>query len=176
MARVRSAFPEATGPIAVHRLDMATSGLMVVALTVAAHRALSMQFEARRVEKTYIALLNGVPSLNGGVIELPLRLDVENRPVQIHDPIHGRPCCTTWRALAFEGARTRVEFTPLTGRTHQLRVHAALGIGYPIVGDRLYGSYGSITPATRLMLHANWLAFAHPTTGARCEFASTVPF
>lgn len=175
--RVKGRYAAATGPVVVHRLDMDTSGLMVFGLDADAQRRLSMQFERRVVDKRYVALVEGELDADGGVVTAPIRLDVDNRPYQIHDPDQGKPCETRWRVLAREVDRTRVEFTPITGRTHQLRVHAALprplGMGAPILGDVLYGDGAS---AERLMLHASYLALNHPLTGARMEFASRAPF
>lgn len=173
--RVPHLIPEAHGPILAHRLDQPTSGLMVVALDPAAHRALRLQFEARTVQKAYEAVLDGEVRGEEGVLELPFRLDVERRPLQIHDPVHGKLGVTRWRVLAREPGRTRVAFTPLTGRTHQLRTHAAhpLGLGCPIAGDALYGSPAS---APRLLLHACTLRFQHPRTGVPLAFTSPAPF
>ena len=172
-SRIRVMFPHARGPLVVHRLDMETSGLIVLALDESAQRDLSSQFENRVVEKSYVALLGGSPLAQGsGVVDLPLRPDIENRPVQIVDHVHGRPAKTGWSVLAHEIDRTRVRFTPVTGRTHQLRVHAAAGIGRPIVGDALYGG----EPAERLMLHAAELSFLEPGTRRRVMYASQVPF
>jgi tRNA pseudouridine32 synthase/23S rRNA pseudouridine746 synthase len=165
----------------VHRLDLDTSGLLVAARDRKTHAALQRQFLGRTVEKHYVAIVEGQVRGAGGVIDLPIRVDVDDRPRQIHDPVHGRRALTTWRRLGVaawpaggeESARTRVAFFPETGRTHQLRVHAAhpLGLGAPIVGDRLYGHQGG-----RLMLHAEALTFEHPATGARLTFRSPAPF
>jgi len=175
VARIRRLAPVMIAQPAVHRLDMATSGLMLLAVTAEAHRRLNRQFEARQVEKRYTALLDGIVSAPAGEIRLPFRLDPDNRPYQIHDPIHGKLGVTSWRRLAIEGERTRIEFTPLTGRTHQLRVHAAhrLGLGIPIVGDRLYGRGGE---GERMLLHASFIAFTHPVSGTALTFASPAPF
>lgn len=175
VARLRPLVPGMIAQPAVHRLDMATSGLMLVAVTAAAHRQLSRQFETRQVRKRYIALLDGIVAGRQGEIHLPFRLDPANRPCQIHDPIHGKMGITSWRRLAVEGSRTRVEFTPVTGRTHQLRVHAAhrLGLGIPIVGDRLYGRGDG---EERMLLHASFLALSHPVSGTPLTFASPAPF
>ncbi len=162
--RIQALFPDCIDQPAVHRLDMDTSGLMVVARTSAAHRHLSIQFAERLVDKHYIALLEGIVSQQTGEIALPFRLDPDNRPHQIYDPLHGKMGISHWRLMAIEGTRSRVEFTPLTGRTHQLRLHAAhpLGLGIPIVGDRLYGT--GKQPG-ELLLHAACLAFQHPVSG-----------
>lgn len=175
VARLRRLVPEMIAQPAVHRLDMATSGLMVVAVTAPAHRHLARQFESRQVAKRYIALLEGVIDGESGEIRLPFRLDPDNRPHQVYDPLHGRMGISGWRLLAIEDGRTRVEFTPQTGRTHQLRLHAAhpLGLGCPIVGDHLYGSGYDGAP---MLLHASHLAFRHPATGGRLAFDSPAPF
>lgn len=179
-ARVRAMFPRARGPLIVHRLDMDTSGLLVLGLTPEAQSNLSLQFEERRVFKRYIALLEGIVAhADGGEVDAPLRLDVSRRPYQVFDWLHGRPALTRWGVLAFEIDRTRVWFDPLTGRTHQLRVHAALrppiGIGHPILGDPLYGRRGG-GDAPRLMLHATCLRFSDPQTGREVEYSSAPGF
>lgn len=166
-SRVRAMFPKCSGPLIVHRLDMDTSGLMVLGLNPEAQSALSLQFEQRRVSKSYIALLDGIVShADTGTIDAAIRLDPNRRPFQVYDWLHGRNAVTRWVVLSFETDRTRVWFEPLTGRTHQLRVHAALrrpiGIGHPILGDPLYGSAAT---APRLMLHAASLTFSDPATG-----------
>ncbi|MFH2064645.1 MAG: RluA family pseudouridine synthase [Pseudomonadota bacterium] len=163
VSRVRRAFPGCIAQPSVHRLDMDTSGLMVLALTADAHQHLSCQFQNRSVKKCYIAVLDGIVAQEEGEIRLPFRLDITNRPYQIHDPVHGKWGITQWRKISIEDQRTRILFTPITGRTHQLRVHAShpLGLNCPIVGDRLYGS-GS--PGDRLLLHAFSLCFEHPAT------------
>jgi tRNA pseudouridine32 synthase / 23S rRNA pseudouridine746 synthase len=157
----------------VHRLDLDTSGLLVAARDATTHAALQRAFARREVDKRYAAWLDGDVGADAGTIELPLRVDVDDRPRQIHDPVHGKPAVTEWRVVARALARTRVVLVPRTGRTHQLRVHAAhpLGLGAPIVGDRLYGRGGE-----RLLLHADALAFTHPRTGARIELSSAAPF
>lgn len=173
--RLKKMFPGCIDQPAVHRLDMATSGLMALALTVEAHRNLSRQFSAHLVQKRYIALLDGVVAADSGEITLGFRLDPENRPYQVYDPIHGKIGTTRWRRLEISGNRTRVEFVPLTGRTHQLRLHAAheLGLNCPIVGDSLYGSG---TQGDPMLLHAAMLSFSHPETGVKVEFSSSVCF
>ncbi len=177
-ARVAALIPEATGPMAVHRLDFETSGLMVVALDAPTHRALSRQFEQRTTEKTYVALLEGEVEGDEGRVELPIIADWPNRPRQIVDLGRGKPATTLWRVIAREAGKTRVEFRPLTGRTHQLRIHAATprdrgGIGAPIVGDPLYGAGAT---AERMMLHAATLAFRRPITGEWLTFRSEPMF
>lgn len=167
--QIRAAYPDATGTMLVHRLDMDTSGLMVLAKTAEAQRALQRQFEQRLISKTYIAELTSKPTGIGGRVELPLRVDIEDRPRQIVCFEHGKYADTLWRRI--DG--TRIEFTPITGRTHQLRVHAAhpLGLNACIVGDRLYG-----TAAQRLRLHAQSLGFVHPDTGKSVRFSTEAPF
>lgn len=173
--RVRNLFDGCIEQPSVHRLDMDTSGLMVLARTKEAHRHLSIQFQNREPEKLYEALLEGLLNKESGVIELPFRLDVDNRPHQIFDPEHGKMGTTHWRKLGEEGEFTRVEFKPITGRTHQLRVHSAhsLGLGIPIVGDPLYGNGDE---PGKLKLHAKKLGFTHPVSGERMTFESAVPF
>ncbi len=174
-SRVRELFRDCPEQPSVHRLDMDTSGLMVLARTVEAHRLLSRQFAERRVRKKYLAVLGGVVRQEQGRIELSFRLDPDNRPHQVYDPVRGKSGITLWRRLSVRNSTTRIEFIPLTGRTHQLRLHAAhpLGLGCPIVGDRLYGTR---KPGERMLLHAAFLQFFHPRTGDEVEFFSKVPF
>ena len=170
LTRFQAAHTEAVGPIVVHRLDQETSGLVIFAKDKATHKSLQQQFENHSIKKRYIALLDGlVENDEGGLVEndegviaLPLLPDIEDRPRQRVDNEHGKPAVTRYQVLERSGALTRVAFTPLTGRTHQLRVHAShpLGLNCPIVGDRLYG-----TAAARLMLHAERITFTHPATG-----------
>lgn len=157
----------------VHRLDLDTSGLLLVARDHATYAALQRAFARRAIAKRYVAWLDGEVAADAGAIDLALRVDLDDRPRQLHDPVHGKPAFTTWRVIARAGGRTRVALFPHTGRTHQLRVHAAhpLGLGVPIVGDRLYGR-----AADRLALHAEHLAFTHPHTGAAIELESPAPF
>lgn len=169
-ARVRNLFPDAPKQCAVHRLDMETSGILVLALNKEAHRKLNEQFAEGKVQKKYIALLDGI--LHGkpeGRIELPFRLDTENRPHQIYDKENGKIGITEWKKLGVEKGLTRIEFSPLTGRTHQLRLAASCpvelgGLGIPIKGDSLYGS---CKEGERLMLHAAEIEFFHPVSGER---------
>jgi tRNA pseudouridine32 synthase/23S rRNA pseudouridine746 synthase len=173
--RVERMGMDAEGPLTVHRLDMATSGLMVVALCTDSHRNLSAQFQRRRVSKIYEAVLEGQPEQDSGIVQLAFRKDFENKPRQILDAVHGRMGVTEWRCLSRSGSGARIEFRPVTGRTHQLRVHAAheLGLGSPIAGDQLYGS---VKGRPRLMLHARELVFEHPSTRRVMSFISTTPF
>ncbi len=175
VSRVREMFPESRRFPSVHRLDMDTSGLMVLALTARANHELCLQFQQREVSKRYTGLLDGLVAKEEGLIDLPLRMDMFNRPYQMYDPIHGKRALTEWRRLAIEDDRTRVEFVLHTGRTHQLRVHSAhpLGLGCPLVGDRLYGTG---TGPGQLKLHASYLCFVHPKTKDVMEFVSKPKF
>lgn len=173
--RIRQLFPACIEQPAVHRLDMATSGLMVLALTREAHRHLSIQFAERRVQKRYLALVEGVVHGEAGEICLRFRLDPENRPYQVYDPVQGKLGITRWQRLLLINGQSLIGFTPLTGRTHQLRLHAAhpLGLGQAIVGD---GLYGQGRPGESLCLHASSLDFDHPVSGAAMAFTSAAPF
>lgn len=174
-ARTRCLFPWCIEQPAVHRLDMDTSGLMVLALTSAAHRHLCRQFAERRVGKRYLALVEGLVADDAGEIALRFRLDPADRPHQVYDPVQGKLGISLWRKLEERAGQTLVGFTPLTGRTHQLRLHAShpLGLGCPIVGDRLYGIGKE---GDTLMLHAAWLQFEHPATGQLLTFSSSPSF
>ncbi len=171
--RMLKKYPNATGPMIVHRLDMSTSGLMVVAKTKLVHRVLQQAFKIRNVTKKYIALLDGVVEEDTGYIDLPLRLDIDNRPFQLVCYEHGKPCRTKWEVVQRNKTTTKVHFYPLSGRTHQLRVHAAHrdGLGAPIVGDDLYG-----LKKDRLYLHAASLSFTHPVTGVIVEVDAAAEF
>jgi tRNA pseudouridine32 synthase/23S rRNA pseudouridine746 synthase len=173
LARMRRRYPGATGPLVVHRLDLDTSGLLVIALDDDTHAAVQRLFARREVSKRYLAILAGEVAADRGTIELPLRVDLDDRPRQIVDPAHGKPAVTDFEVLDRSGGRTRVALYPRTGRTHQLRVHCAHpdGLAAPILGDRLYG-----TAAGRLHLHAEHLAFTHPHTGDRLSHDSPAPF
>ena len=164
--RVRRMYPEATGPMIVHRLDMATSGLILIAKTKEVHQNLQSQFKNRTVCKRYVAWLDGIVEKKEGHIELPLRPDPEDRPRQVFDAVHGKPAVTDYTVLHYDSGRTFISFIPKTGRTHQLRVHSAhpLGLNAPIVGDELYGR-----KADRLYLHAEYLGFIHPVSGVYME-------
>ena len=154
-----------------HRLDLGASGVVLVALTPPALSALQRQFAERKVAKRYVALVAGALAEAEGVVDLPLRCDWPNRPRQIAAP-DGKPARSRWRVIGRETAATRVALTPVTGRSHQLRVHMA-ALGCPILGDAFYGDPGS---APRLMLHAERLAFADPDTGAAVEMIAPAPF
>ena len=176
-ARVQQRFPDA---LVVHRLDMATSGLVVMARGAAMQRALSMMFANRQVAKGYVAVVAGLPAVAGEdwqCIDLPIAADWPNRPRRIVDHAHGKPSVTRWRVLARDAVSgtARIELEPHTGRTHQLRVHLA-AIGHAIVGDPLYASTAIAALSPRLLLHATRLEFAHPLTGARLQLHSPVPF
>ena len=174
--RAQRRFPEAR---VVHRLDMATSGLMVMARSAAAQRNLNDAFASRAIAKRYIAVVDGdlsPPTTPWGVIDLPIIVDWPNRPLRMIDPVTGKPSVTRWRVLAKgEGGVTRVELEPVTGRSHQLRVHLR-AIGHAIAGDQLYGAARVQAMADRLLLHACSLEFKHPTTGQFLQFLSPAPF
>ncbi len=157
--RMKKKYPEATGPLIVHRLDMSTSGIMLVAKSLEVHKQLQSQFINRTIKKRYVALLEGIVSAKEGTIDLPLRTDWNERPKQLVCYEHGKPAQTNWKVIERKNQQTRIHFFPITGRTHQLRVHAAhsLGLNLPIIGDDLYG-----TKSNRLCLHAEWIEFKHP--------------
>jgi tRNA pseudouridine32 synthase / 23S rRNA pseudouridine746 synthase len=159
--RMQVKYPGATGPMVVHRLDMSTSGLMLVAKTLEAYQYLQYQFIKRKIKKRYTALLDGIIEADKGSIDLPLRVDLDDRPRQLVCTEHGKKAQTEWEVIHRSSTQTRVHFFPITGRTHQLRVHAAhpLGLNTPIIGDDLYGKKGD-----RLYLHAAAIEFKHPTT------------
>ena len=173
LTRYQDAHPEATGPIVVHRLDQETSGLVVFAKDKDTHKALQKQFEAHTIKKRYIALLDGLVPQDEGIIDLPLRPDVDDRPRQCVDYELGKRAVTRYRVLERKNGLSRVAFDPFTGRTHQLRVHAShiKGLNCPIVGDRLYGKAGN-----RLMLHAQSITFIHPATGEKMTLECTPEF
>lgn len=169
---VRQHCPDAQGPLIVHRLDMATSGLLLVAKDKHTHQQLQAQFHHRQVKKRYVALLQGIVASDRGTIDLPLRPDPLDRPRQLVDPLHGKPALTHYEVLARGQAHTLVAFCPVTGRTHQLRMHAAhpAGLHCPIVGDELYGH-----KADRLYLHAEALELLHPVTGIPLRLTCPAP-
>lgn len=167
LARMEARYPNATGPLLVHRLDMSTSGLLLVAKRKDIHKKLQSQFLRRTITKRYEALLDGEISADSGVIELPLRVDLDNRPQQLVCYEYGKKAVTKWEKIKVIDGKTLVNFYPITGRTHQLRVHAAhvKGLNTPILGDDLYG-----TRANRLHLHAAYLQLEHPVTHETLEF------
>lgn len=177
VSRLRQRYPHATGPLAVHRLDLDTSGLLLIAKDADTARALQRMFSLRAIEKHYVAWLDGNVDGDHGHITLPLRVDVDDRPRHIHDPVFGKSAHTEWQVLARQDGRTRVQFTPHTGRSHQLRVHAAhpQGLDAPISGDRLYGRRAP-SDDERMQLHAERLAFVHPVSGARLVIEQSAPF
>jgi tRNA pseudouridine32 synthase/23S rRNA pseudouridine746 synthase len=155
-SRIQSKFSNA---MIVHRLDMSTSGIILIGKNFESYKNLQAQFIKRKVKKRYVALLDGILTAKEGIIELPLRVDLDNRPNQIVCFEYGKPAKTEWKTIEIRNNQTLVHFYPITGRTHQLRVHAAhhLGLNCPIVGDDLYG-----TKANRLHLHAESITFIHP--------------
>ena len=171
---MREQYPEADGPLTVHRLDMATSGLMLIAKTNRVHQNLQAQFKNRLVRKRYVALLEGIVPKDKGTVDLPLCLNPLDRPRQMVHTEHGKPAITDYQVLErLDGKRTRIAFYPRTGRTHQLRIHAAhpLGLHCPIIGDELYGE-----KADRLYLHAEYLEFTHPITGETVRITKEAEF
>ena len=168
--RIKQKYPTATGPLIVHRLDMSTSGILVLTKTKEANKILQNQFIKRTIKKRYVALLSGKLSKKQGVIKLPLRLDLDDRPRQLVDFINGKTAKTNWNVISQNDKHTRIHFYPVTGRTHQLRVHAAHkdGLNLPIIGDDLYG-----TKQDRLYLHADFIEFTHPTSKKKISF--TIP-
>ncbi|MDP4826086.1 MAG: pseudouridine synthase [Flavobacteriales bacterium] len=170
---MKKRYPSATGPLTVHRLDMATSGLMLIAKSDAAHKSLQRQFIKRIIKKRYVAVLDGEIQSTSGTIELPLRVDLFDRPRQMVCEEHGRQAVTHWELIEVNGGKSRVYFYPITGRTHQLRVHSAhpQGLNIPIIGDDLYG-----TKSNRLHLHAERIEFIHPLKGNRMVVQIDAPF
>jgi len=171
---MREQYPEADGPLTVHRLDMATSGLMLIAKTKRVHQNLQAQFKNRLVRKRYVALLEGIVPKDKDTVDLPLCLNPLDRPRQMVHTEHGKPAITDYQVLErLDGKRTRIAFYPRTGRTHQLRIHAAhpLGLHCPIIGDELYGE-----KADRLYLHAEYLEFTHPITGETVRITKEAEF
>ncbi len=175
--RVKNVLPSAT---VVHRLDMATSGILLMALNKAAHVNISRQFEQRLTKKSYIARVYGDIEQDHGTIELPLICDWPNRPKQKVDHEHGKLSTTLYRVLSRDiinddNKSTLVELTPITGRSHQLRVHM-LALGHPILGDRLYAHHKALTISPRLQLHAKMLTISHPVTSKEITFVCSSPF
>lgn len=171
--RVKATYPNTTGPLLVHRLDMSTSGILMIAKSKEIHKLMQAQFLSKKIQKSYVALLDGFIEKNEGEIDLPLRGDFDDRPKQLVCHEFGKGAKTKFRVLSREGNTTRILFFPITGRTHQLRVHAAhhLGLGCPILGDDLYG-----TKSTRLYLHAQELIFIHPISKKQQQVYCKAPF
>jgi len=171
--RILAKYPDISGPVIIHRLDMSTSGILVLAKNKEAHQAIQDQFIQHTVDKRYTALLDGIVEETEGLIDLPLRVDLEDRPRQVVCYEYGKPAQTKFKVVAIENGHTRIHYYPLTGRTHQLRVHSAhsKGLNMPIVGDDLYGKR-----ADRLHLHAGYIAFTHPSTLQRISFEISDPF
>ncbi len=170
--RVQQRFPTAR---IVHRLDQATSGLLILALNADSHRNLSIQFQQRVPTKRYQAIIAGIPEASSGRVELPLRCDWENRPLQIVDPIDGKPATTDWLCIETYADRCRVLLHPITGRSHQLRVHMQ-ALGHPIIGDHFYAPEPFRSASDRLQLHAEQLGLKHPIGGEWLEFEAPCPF
>ena len=165
--RIKTQYPQATGPLLVHRLDMSTSGILLIAKTTYSHKFIQRQFIKRSIKKRYVALLDGLIKDKKGNINLPLRVDLDDRPRQLVCYDHGKNASTDFEIIEAKSGKTKVYFYPLTGRTHQLRVHAAhpLGLNTPIVGDDLYGK-----KSKRLYLHANKIEFVHPISKNNITF------
>lgn len=173
ISRLRNLLPDGDNLAAVHRLDQETSGILLLARDSQTYRQLSQQFQQRQVHKVYEAILAGTVTKDAGLIELPLWGDPRNRPYQQVDWERGKPSVTHFRVMTREGNYTRVEFEPFTGRTHQLRVHALVGLGIVILGERLYGCNAG---ASRLHLHARELRFQHPRTQVTIHLQTETPF
>lgn len=171
--RIKILYPKATGPLLVHRLDMSTSGIMVFTKTKEANKILQNQFIKRTVKKRYVALLDGITTKNKGEINLPLRVDLDDRPRQLVCYEHGKRAVTKWEVIEQNKNTTRVHFYPITGRTHQLRVHAShpKGLNTPIIGDDLYGK-----KSNRLHLHAEHIEFTHPISKEVVSFTVKADF
>ncbi len=172
LGRLRELYPDV---LAAHRLDMATSGLMVLGRGPQAHRALSIAFAERRTRKRYIAVVAGNVAENAGDIDLPLTADWPARPRQKIDHAAGKPCLTRYRVVERNAQTTRLMLEPVTGRSHQLRVHL-LGLGHPILGDALYAPPDIRAKSPRLLLHAETLVLPHPASGAMMHFQSAPEF
>ena len=165
-------YPEAR---IVHRLDWETSGLIVLARDPDSHRELSRQFHDRETEKAYTALCWGQPATDSGSIDLPLRYDPPTKPRHVVDHEQGKHALTHWKVITRYAEYCRVELTPITGRSHQLRVHM-LSIGHPLLGDRLYAHEQALQAHERLCLHASMLSLTHPQSGERLRFECPAPF
>ena len=169
--RLRRAYP---GTLLVHRLDCDTSGVMVFARNKAAQGFLGQEFEQRRTKKTYVARVFGDLQPDSGQVDLPIGVDWPNRPRQMVDAVNGRAAVTDWVVLGRDAGETRVHLFPLTGRSHQLRVHM-LSLGHPILGDPIYAT-GAASAFPRLMLHAETLGLHHPDSGEWVTFSAPCPF
>jgi tRNA pseudouridine32 synthase/23S rRNA pseudouridine746 synthase len=194
-SRIHALYPDATGPMTCHRLDLSTSGIMILALDPKTHKNLSKQFEDRNTTKRYLALVEGHLDSDQGTINIPIRKDMDVRPLMLVDHIHGKHSVTHYTVLGREKYNgnpiTRIELEPHTGRTHQLRVHCAhpavttvgepsdsetAGLNAPILGDELYGRDLHNPTADRLMLHASMLTIHHPVSGKCMTFKAPDPF
>jgi len=171
--RMKQRYPNASGPLIVHRLDMSTSGILLIAKDKDSHKFIQNQFIKKTITKRYVALLNGTVEGDEGEINLPLRVDLDDRPRQLVCYEYGKPAKTIWKVIDRKDNRTKIYFYPITGRTHQLRVHAAhpLGLNIAIVGDDLYGK-----KENRLHLHAERISFIHPHTKQKVEFVARCGF
>ncbi len=180
LTRLQARYPDATGPLLLHRLDLATSGLLLAAKNKHAHKVLQKQFMQRSIEKRYVAVLSKPLHEKNGSVTLPLRVDFNDRPRQLVCFDRGKSALTSWELIKNDNDTARVYLYPHTGRTHQLRMHAAHknGLSAPIVGDRLYGIENDMNneASSRLLLHAQQLIFTHPSTGERIMCESPVPF
>ena len=159
----------------IHRLDKDTSGVMVIALDKRAHGKIAMQFEKRTAEKSYVARLWGLLEGDEGIVDLPIAVDWENKPRQKIDFERGREARTRWQVMSRDDGITRARLKPLTGRTHQLRLHM-MTLGHPVLGDPFYATGEALAAADRLQLHAEELRFVHPTTGEPVHFVIPTPF
>lgn len=171
--RMEQLYPHISSPMIIHRLDMSTSGIMILAKNKYAHQFIQEQFINHSIQKRYTALLDGPIEQQSGIIELPLRVDLEDRPRQVVCYTYGKPAKTRYEVIEIKDNKTKIHYYPLTGRTHQLRVHSAhsKGLNTPIVGDDLYGKR-----ADRLHLHAGYIKFVHPTSKQTLEFSVPDPF
>lgn len=171
-SRVRATY---AGAMTIHRLDRDTSGVVVMGMNRKAHADISMQFETRKTEKSYVARVWGQVVGDKGRIDLPIACDWPNRPKQMIDHENGRSAQTDWEVMEREATATRLRLYPATGRSHQLRVHL-LSLGHPILGDNFYAHPQAFAAASRLQLHAETLSFRHPGTGESCTFTDACPF
>jgi len=174
ISRVQASHP---GALIVHRLDMSTSGILVLALDKDTHRLLSQQFQQRQITKQYIAVVVGKLENPKGIIDQPMICDWPNRPKQIIDTEQGKPAQTSYETIEYAKKEdtSRLLLMPITGRTHQLRLHCQF-IGHPILGDQLYGDEKARTMAGRLQLHASYISFTHPVTGNLVDISCAPPF